>query len=172
MPKILTTAIASFFFLLCVGCNKYNESEEDVSVQIVSVLQSPASQLSWVNEREMLQLNPQEKETIQNHGIKGQFEVVSIAKRGSGSKEVRVVIVQTHPLKRNSQISIPQNGYAIYIENNGVLEPLLTNSPSKLTLEIKQEKQATMFYMDYPKDRTRYGGGIFFWDENGNFHGI
>src|ERR1700722_13743675 len=71
---------------------------EDISVRIVAVLQKPAPQLSWINERQMLQLTPDEKKIIENAGVKGQMEVVSSDGRGSGSKEVRVVIIQSGPL--------------------------------------------------------------------------
>ncbi len=143
----------------------------DLTVRTVSVLQRPAPRLAWVNEREMLQLTREEKEAIAASGVTGQLEVVYTAGSGSGSKEVRVVIIQKGPLKANARLPVPSSGSAIYIEKDGTLTPLLTNSPpSALTLEIFQEKKETAFFLDYPRDRTRYGGAVFWWDENGNWH--
>jgi hypothetical protein len=144
---------------------------EDISVRTVSVLQRPASQVSFVNERDMLKLTPEEKDAIAAKGVTGELEVVYTAGSGSGSKEVRVVIIQRGPLKANARLPVPSSGSAIYVERDGALTPLLTNSPpSALTLEIFQEKKETTFFLDYPRDRTRYGGAVFWWDENGRFH--
>jgi hypothetical protein len=156
------------------GSPEWNKAaKENISVRIVSVLQRPDSQLSWINERDLLQLKPEEKEAIRSRGVKGQLEVVSTDGRGSGLREVRMVIIQGSPLKQNARLPVPESGSAIYIENGGKLEPLFTNStPSALTLEIYQDKTDTIFFMDYPRDRVRCGGGMFRWDENGNFHGI
>jgi hypothetical protein len=154
------------------GSSQWNKAAaEDINVRIVAVLQRPASHLSWVNEREMLQLTREEKEAIATNGATGQLEVVYTAGRGSGSKEVRMVLIQSSPLKENGRLPVPESGSAIYIEKEGALKPLSTNFPvSSLTLEIFQEKKDTTFFMDYPRDRVRYGGSIFWWDENGKWH--
>ena len=150
-----------------------NAAAEDISVRIVSVLPRSVPQLSWLNEREMLQLTREEKEAIAANGVTGRLEVVYTAARGSGSKEVRVVIIQKGPLQANARLPVPKSGSAIYIQEEGKLKPFSFNSlASSLTLEIFQEKKETAFFMDYPRDRTRYGGAIFWWDENGKFHEI
>ncbi len=119
----------------------------------------------------MLQLTPEEKKAIEADGVRGQLEVVYTTGRGSGSREVRVVIIQSSPLKENARLPVPESGSAIYIEKEGALKPLSTNFPvSSLTLEIYQEKKETTFFMDYPRDRVRSGGSIFWWDENGKWH--
>jgi hypothetical protein len=144
---------------------------EDISVRIVAVLQKPAPQLSWINERQMLQLTPDEKKIIENVGVKGQMEVVSSDGRGSGSKEVRVVIIQSGPLAADARLIVPRNGSAIYLQDGGKLEPLWTNStPSALQLEIYHLKSSTAFFLDYPRDQTRYGGDIISWNTNGTYH--
>jgi len=154
------------------GSSQWNKAAaENISVRIVAVLQRPAPQLSWTNEREMLQLTREEKEAIESNGVTGQLEVVYTTGRGSGSREVRVVIIQSSPLKENARLPVPESGSAIYIEKEGALKPLSTNFPvSSLTLEIYQEKKETTFFMDYPRDRVRSGGSIFWWDENGKWH--
>ena len=157
---------------MVVGSPQWNKAAaENISVRIVAVLQRPATQLSWINEREMLQLTREEKEAIEANGVTGQLEVVYTTGRGSGSREVRVVIIQTNPLKENARLPVPESGSAIYLEKEGVLKPLSKNFPtSSLTLEIYQEKKETTFFMDYPRDRVRSGGSIFWWDENGKWH--
>jgi hypothetical protein len=157
---------------MAIGSSQWNKAAaEDINVRIVAVLQRPASQLSWVNEREMLQLTREEKEAIATNGVTGQLEVVYTTGRGSGSREVRVVIIQSSPLKENGRLHVPESGSAIYIEKEGALQPLSTNFPaSSLTLEIFQEKKETTFFMDYPRDRVRAGGSIFWWDANGKWH--
>ncbi len=154
------------------GSAQWNEAAaENISVRIVAVLQRPATQLSWTNEREMLQLTREEKEAIEANGVTGQLEVVYTTGRGSGSREVRVVIIQSNPLKDIGRLPVPESGSAIYLEKEGVLNPLSTNFPvSSLTLEIYQEKKDTTFFMDYPRDGVRSGGSIFWWDENGKWH--
>ena len=157
---------------MVVGSPQWNKAAaENISVRIVAVLQRPAPQLSWTNEREMLQLTHEEKEAIEASDITGQLEVVYTTGEGSGSKEVRVVIIQSNPLMENARLPVPESGSAIYIEKKGVLKPLSTNFPaSALTLEIYQEKKETTFFMDYPRDGVRSGGSVFWWDENGKWH--
>src|SRR5437016_4020750 len=142
---------------MVVGSPQWNKAAaEDINVRIVAVLQQPALQLSWVNERQMLQLTREEKEATATNGVTGQLEVVYTTGRGSGSREVRVVIIQSSPLKANARLPVPESGSAIYIEKEGVLKPLSTNFlASSLTLEIYQEKKETTFFMDYPRDRVR-----------------
>lgn len=154
------------------GSPQWNKAAvEDISVRIIAVLQRPAPQLSWFNEREMLQLTREEKEAIGTNGVTGQLEVVYTTGRGSGSREVRVVIIQRGPLTTNTRLPVPESGSAIYIERDGTLIPVFTNSlPSSLILEIYQEKRRTTFFMDYPRDRVRSGGAIFWWDENGKWN--
>ncbi len=144
---------------------------EDISVRIVAVLRRPAKTLSWVGEREMLQLTPGEKKGVGTNGLTGHMEVVYTTGRGSGSREVRIVIIQSGPLTSNAVLAVPQSGSSIYVQEGGALKPLVTNSvASSLMLEIYQEKRETAFFMDYPRDRTRYGGAVFWWDEKGQWH--
>lgn len=155
------------------GSPEWNKAAaEDITVRIIAVLQRPAPRLSWVNEREMLQLTREEKEAIATNGVTGQLEVVYTTGRGgNASREVRVVIIQSGPLKENARVPVPESGSAIYIEKERALKPLFTKfSASSLTLEIYQEKKETTFFMDYPRDRVRSGGSIFWWDENGKWH--
>ena len=157
----------------------FNSSEwnkaaaEDISVRIISVFHRPAANLSWINEHDLPQLTAEEQEAIAKHGVTGQMEVVYSTARGSGSKEVRVVINQTGPLTANARLAVPKSGSAIFIHETGELKPLFTNSPpSALILEIFQEKKETTFFLDYPRDRVRSGGAMFWWDEDGHFHEI
>lgn len=146
-------------------------AKENISVRIMAVLQRPSDRLSWSNEREMLQLNAAEKDAITKSGITGELEVVYTTGRGSGSREVRVVIIQTSPLSADAVLPVPENGSFIYIQDHGSLKPLFTNSvASTLKLEIYQQKPDTVFFMDYPRDGVRSGGSIFWWDENGKWH--
>jgi len=146
-------------------------SAEDISVRILAVLQKPADQLSWANEREMLRLTLDEKRSIATNGIKGELQVVYTTGRGGGSKEVRVVIVQSGPLKADVRLPVPKFGSAIFVERAGELQPLPGNPPrSALTLEIFQERKETTFFMNIPKEGVRSGGAIFWWDENGKWH--
>jgi hypothetical protein len=118
----------------------------------------------------MLQLTPQEKEAVAKSGVTGELEVVYTAGRGSGSREVRVVIIQTGPLQSAARLLVPTSGSFVYVQESGSLKPLVTNStPSSLVMEIKQQPRETVFFMDYPRDKTRYGGAIFWWDEKGRF---
>lgn len=188
--KMVINAIISVVIISQPGCGKKSEHDlhsesklelgssqwnkmaaEDISVRIVAVLQRPAPQLSWFDEQDTLKLTREEKESIATNGVTGQMEVVSTTGPGGGSREVRVVIIQTSPLKANARLAVPERGSAIYIEKDGVLKPLFTNFPaSSLTLEIYQEKRETTYFMDYPRDRVRSGGSIFQWDENGKWH--
>jgi hypothetical protein len=148
-----------------------NAAAEDISVRIVAVLQRPAAQLGWINEHNLPQRTREEKEVIATNGVTGQLEVVYSTGRGSGSREVRVVIIQTSPLTSDVKLPVPESGSSIYIQDGGTLKPLLTNSvASSLTLEIYQQKRETVFFMDYPRDRVRSGGAVFWWDENGKWH--
>jgi len=155
------------------GSPEWNKAAaEDITVRIMAVLLRPAAQLSWVNERDMLQLTPEEKEEIATNGVTGKLEVVhTTGSGGNASREVRVVIIQSRPLKENARLPVPENGSAIYIEKAGILTPVSTNFfQSSLTLEIFQEKKETTFFMDYPRDRVRAGGAVFWWDESGKWH--
>ena len=154
------------------GSSEWQEAAaEDISVRIVAVLRRPAETLSWIDEREMLQLTREEKKTVETEGVTGQMEVVYTTGRGSGSHEVRLVIIQCGPLSSNAVLAVPRSGSFIYVQDGGALKPLVTNSVvSSLKLEIYQEKRETAFFMDYPRDRTRYGGAVFWWDENGKWH--
>jgi hypothetical protein len=144
---------------------------DDISVRIVAVLQRPAYQLEWINERQMLQLTPEEKATIASHGVRGKLEVVYTTARGSGSSQVRVVIIQTSPLKTNALLQVPKSGSAIYLQQDGDLKPLSPNIPvSSLRMRIMQEKGQTTFSLDYPRDGVTSGGSIFWWDEQGKWH--
>ena len=157
---------------LAFGSPEWNrQAAEDISVRIVAILQRPSQHLSWWNERELLQLTKEEKDAIVKSGVTGEMEVVYTTGRGSGSGEVRVVIIQTSPLSSDAKLPVPQSGSYIYIQRDGALKPLLTNSAaSSLTLEIYQRKRETVFFMDYPRDRVRSGGAVFWWDENGKWH--
>lgn len=157
---------------LAYGSAEWNkEAAEDISVRIVAVLQRPAATLSWIDEHSLPQLTAEEKNAIAASGVTGQMEVVYTSGRGSGSREVRVVIIQTSPLSADAKLHVPEKGSYIYIQGGGTLKPLLTNSPaSSLTLEIYQQKGETVFFMGYPRDRVRSGGSIFSWDENGHWH--
>ncbi len=156
------------------GSKEWNDAAaEDLTVRLVAVLQRPAPQLSWLKERGLLKLTKEEKAVIESKGVTGQMKVVHTTGRGSGSNEVRVVIIQKGPLNPNAKLKlpVPKSGSAIYIQDDGSLKPLSTNDvQSSLTLEVYQEKPHTGFFMDYPKDRTRYGGAIFWWDEKGKLH--
>lgn len=170
--RILFPILAGMLILNGCGNNR-NALPNDPTVRIVAVLHRPSARLSWANERDMLQLTPQEKEEITKTGMTGELEVVYTANCGSGSPEVRVVIIQTAPIAIQSpaKFPVPAAGSVVYAEERGVLKPLVTNAaPSSLVLEIKQEKNQTMFYMDYPRDMTRYGGVVFWWDEKGKWH--
>jgi hypothetical protein len=157
---------------LAYGSPEWNKkAAEDISVRIVAVLQRPAAKLSWIDEHSLPQLTTEERKAIAASGVTGQMEVVYSTGRGTGSREVRVVIVQGSPLSADAKLRVPESGSYIYIQDGGTLKPLLTNSPaSSLTLEIYQQKGETVFFMDYPRDRVRSGGSIFWWDENGHWH--
>jgi hypothetical protein len=154
------------------GSPEWNKAAaEDISVRIMAVLQRPSDRLSWSNESEMLQLTTAEKDAITKSGVTGELEVVYTTGRGSGSREVRVVIIQTSPLSADAVLPVPETGSFIYIQDHGSLKPLFTNSvASTLKLEIYQQKPDTVFFMDYPRDGVRSGGSIFWWDENGKWH--
>ncbi len=157
---------------MSLGSPEWNKAAaEDISVRVVAVLQRPALELSWIDEHGLPQLTAEEKGAIATNGVTGQLEVVYSTGRGSGSREVRVVIIQTSPLSSDAKLPVPESGSFIYIQNGGTLKPLLTNSVvSSLILEIYQQKRETVFFMDYPRDRTRSGGTVFWWDENGKWH--
>jgi hypothetical protein len=158
---------------LSFGSSEWNKAAaEDISVGIVAVLQKPSQRLSWLNERGALQLKQEEKDAITKSGVTGEMEVVcSRGGAGSGSREVRVVIIQRSPLNVDVRLPVPASGSFIYIQDGGTLKPLLTNSvASSLTLEIYQHKRETVFFMDCPRDRVRRGGAVFWWDENGKWH--
>jgi len=98
------------------GSKEWNDAAaEDISVRLVAVLQRPAVQLTWINEHNLPQLTRVEQEAIAAKGDTGQMEVVYSTGRGSGSKEVRVVIIQSSPLKANARLPVPESGSAIYI---------------------------------------------------------
>ena len=190
--NIIGLVAAYFTILFLSGCGRPSETDkhaasanlpfgspewrtaaakEDISVRIMAVLQRPSDRLSWSNEREMLQLNAAEKDAITKSGVTGELEVVYTTGRGSGSREVRVVIIQTSPLSADAVLPVPESGSFIYIQDHGSLKPLFTNSmASTLKLEIFQQKPDTVFFMDYPRDGVRSGGSIFWWDENGKWH--
>src|SRR5690242_18641071 len=111
MVRFLSACLAASFFCGCgqqsetdkhasatklaFGSPEWNKSAaEDISVRIVAVLQRPSESLSWSNEREMLQLTSAEKDAITKSGVLGNMEVVYSTGRGSGSREVRIVIIQ------------------------------------------------------------------------------
>jgi hypothetical protein len=183
--------VAGFLVCIICGCSRQSETDkhsaasklafgspewnkqaaEDISVRIVAVLQRSSQHLSWSNERDGLQLTKEEKDAIVKSGVTGEMEVVHTTGGGSGSREVRVVIIQTSPLSSDAKLPVPERGSFIYIQRDGMLKPLLTNSAvSSLTLEIYQQKRETVFFMDYPRDRVRSGGAVFWWDENGKWH--
>jgi len=154
------------------GSPEWNKAAaEDIRVHIISVVQMPGKALSW--EDNLDRIADDEREAIAKAGVTGQLRVVLAQTRGSGSREVRVVIILAGPLKENARLPVPETGSYIYIQEDAALKLLLTNSaPSALTLEIYQEKTNTVFFMDYPRDRVRCGGGIFLWDEKGHFREI
>ena len=157
---------------LVFGSPEWNKAAaEDIRVHITSVVQLPGKAMTW--EDNLDRISDEERDVIAKAGVTGQLRVVLAQTRGSGSREVRVVIILSAPLKENARVPVPENGSYIYLQDGGALKPLLTNSvPSALTLEMYQEKTNTVFFMDYPRDRVRSGGAIFFWDENGKFHQI
>jgi len=154
------------------GSPEWNKAAaEDIRVHIISVVQMPGKALSW--EDNLDRISDEEREALAKAGGTGQMRVVLAQTRGSGSREVRIVIILSAPLKENARLPVPETGSYIYIQEGTTLKPLLTNSaPSVLTLEIYQEKTNTVFFMDYPRDRVRCGGGIFLWDEKGHFREI
>jgi hypothetical protein len=153
------------------GSQRWNtEAAENITVRIVVVLRRPDTGLRY-SERGALRLTDQEKEVISANGITGELEVVYNPGRGTGSREVRVVIIQSRPLKADARLPVPEAGSSIYIEREGILKPLAPTPPaSSLTLELREEKKETMFFLDYPRDGVRYGGSLFWWDENGKWH--
>jgi len=157
---------------LTIGSSQWKRAAaEDISVRLVAVLQRPAERLSWTNEGGMLQLTDEEKKAIATNGVMGQLEAVYTTGRGGGSREVRVVIIQEGPLRKNARLTVPETGSAIYFEKEGLLTPLFTNFPqSSLSIDIEQGKKWTMFYMDSPRDLVRTGGAVFVWDDNGKWH--
>ena len=154
------------------GSPEWNKAAaEDIRVHIISVVQMPGKALSW--EDNLDRIADDEREAIAKAGVTGQLHVVLAQTRGSGAREVRIVIILSAPLKENARLPVPETGSYIYLQDGGVLKPLLTNSaPSALTLEIYQGKSSKVFFMDYPHDRVRCGGGIFLWDEKGHFREI
>ena len=154
------------------GSPEWNKAAaEDIRVHIISVVQLPGEALSW--EDNLDRISDDEREALAQAGVTGQLRVVLAQTRGSGSREVRVVIILSGPLKENARLPVSETGSYIYIQEDAALKPLLTNSaPSALTLEIYQEKTNTVFFMDYPRDRVRCGRGIFLWDEKGHFREI
>ena len=154
------------------GSPEWNKAAaEDIRVHIISVVQLPGEALSW--EDNLDRIVDDEREAIAKAGVTGQLRVVLAQTRGSGSHEVRIVIILSSPLKENARLPVPETGSYTYIQEDATLKPLLTNSaPSALTLEIYQEKTNTVFFMDYPRDRVRCGGGIFLWDGKGHFREI
>src|SRR5687767_2744128 len=78
--------------LLLSGCRNKRSGTMDVpAVRIVAVLHRPTAGLTWANEREMLQLTPDEKDAISKTAIRGELEVVYTTGRGSGPQEVRII---------------------------------------------------------------------------------
>ena len=157
---------------LVFGSPEWNKAAaEDIRVHITSVVQLPGKALTW--EDNLDRISDEEREVIAKAGVTGQLRVVLAQTRGSGSREVRIVIILSAPLKEYARLPVPETGSYIYIQEDAALKLLLTNSaPSALTLEIYQEKTNTVFFMDYPRDRVRCGGGIFLWDEKGHFREI
>jgi len=157
---------------LAFGSPEWNKAAaEDIRVHMISVVYLPGEKLSW--EDDIDKLTDEEKEAITKADLTGRLRVVLGQTRGSGSREVRVVIILRSPLKKSALLPVPEYGSAIYVQEDDSLKPLLTNAiPSALTIELYQKQLVTEFFMDYPRDRVRCGGGIFLWDENGHFHEI
>jgi hypothetical protein len=146
---------------------------QDISVRLVAVVQRAGHGLSWIHESDMLRLTQEEKTIIERAGVTGQMEVVNTTERGSGHLTVRVVIIQHGPLTAKSQLTVPNRGSSIFVEEGIGFKPVSTNSvASGLVVELQQEGSETSFYLNYPRDRTRSGGGLFWWDANGEYKGL
>jgi hypothetical protein len=143
---------------------------ENINVRIISVLRRPSPSLTWKDDRPGLSLSRHEKQIIQSQGVTGELEVIKSDGRGSGSREVRVVVIQHSPVTKSVNLPVPARGSFIYIQKDDSLVPLFTNGlPSALVLQVAPQRGYTAFCLDYPRDRTAYGGAIFWWDENGLF---
>ena len=169
--RILFLIMLSVF--VTVVCGSGCSRAYDPSVRIVVVLQHPAAGLSWNERGDGLELTPQEKQSISKARVTGHLEVVYSGGRVSGSPEVRIVIIQVGPLQSSTSLPVPALGSAVYIQQGGALRPVETNSQlSSLVVELKQVGNQTMFYMNYPRDMTRYGGELTAWDDNGKWRGL
>ena len=143
---------------------------EDISVRIISVLQRPSPSLTWREDRPGLNLSQLEKQIIESQSVTGELEVIKSDGRGSGSMEVRVVIIQHSPVTKSVNLPVPARGSFIYIQKEESLAPLFTDGlPSALVLQVSPQPGYTAFRLDYPRDRTTYGGALFWWDKDGNF---
>jgi len=144
---------------------------ENINVRIISVLRRPSPSLTWSEDRPGLNLSQHEKQIIQSEGVTGELEVIKSDGRGSGSREVRVVVIQNSPVMKSVNLPVPAMGSFIYIQEEDSLVPLFTNGlASALVLQVVPQRGYTAFRLDYPRDRTAYGGAIFWWDEEGRFH--
>lgn len=141
---------------------------ENINVNLISVIQMPGTNLTWREDLPGLALSTDEKRILQEHRVTGALEVIITAGRGSSSVKVRVVIIQHSQITSKVTLSVPERGSYIYIQKGGTLVPLFTNSPpSALTIDVVPETGETMYHLDYPRDRTRYGGSLFSWDKSG-----
>jgi hypothetical protein len=168
----LRLLVPVFLTLSVVGCRqKVVPASDDISICFVAVLRRPDPSFKWSNERDALRLTVEEKEVIQKYGLTGDFEVVLSGTRGQGSREVRVVIIQERPLAALAKIRVPSHGSTLYVQTNGVLKQLGTNSSlSSFVAEIMQEGNITGFSFDDPRAQVRFQGALFWWDKDGNWY--
>jgi hypothetical protein len=112
-----------------------------------------------------LALTDDEKRAIRGSGVNGTLKVLSLAKRGSGASESRIVIIQDGPLSAPVVVPVPGAGSAVYLIEHG--KPRRLTGEGRLLplkLELYQDKSNTLYRFDYPHDRTTSGGAIFSWD--------
>jgi hypothetical protein len=80
-----------------------------------------------------------------------------------------VVVIQERPLTKSAILSVPAEGSAVYMqEGDGLVRLDTPGPPSALQLELTAQPGETRYWLDYPQDRTRYGGVLFLWDKDGN----
>jgi hypothetical protein len=182
-----TIIVTGTVLILATGCDHYSDRDrnedssmrfgssrwekaaaENLNVTLISVIQTPSANLTWQDDLPGMTLSVDEKRILREHKMTGKLEVISTAGRGTGTEKVRVVVVQQSQLIRKVRLLVPEKGSYIYVQKGGTLSPLFTNSPpSVLSIDVVPEPGETMYYLDYPRDRTRYGGSLFSWDKTG-----
>jgi hypothetical protein len=148
-----------------------------VRLSIVGVVRTPGGKLTFHGVDGMaltddekrgirgLTLTDDEKRAIRGNGVNGNLRVLSLATRGSGASESRIVIIQDGPLSAPVVVPVPDTGSAVYLIEQG--KPRRLTGEGRLlplTLELYQDNSNTIYRLDYPHDRIRFGGALSWWD--------